>query len=125
MRRRSRRARACSSGALLAVDELAHLEHGDDRHEAQEDEDAGQKQPDRASESEPVPKAAGEEVPGGGHEVLIEARDDDDVALEPHAEDDADRDEEEQRLVEAQPRKPEELRDDDVEENLPPILQRV
>ena len=63
---------------------------------AQEQEQQRQKQPDGPDEGGPVPYRARVHAPGGGQEVAMKAGDDDDETLEPHADVDEHRDQEEQ-----------------------------
>ena len=72
----------------------AHLGDGNHRQEAHEQEQQRQEQPDRADERAPVPDRRAVVAPRRRQEIAVQARHDDHEALEPHADVDDDRDDE-------------------------------
>src|ERR1022692_2811803 len=73
---------------------------GNHRQQADEEEEQEQEQADGAKVGEPIPSGGVEDGPRRGKEILRQAADDDDIALEPHADEDDDgRDKQEDRLA--------------------------
>src|SRR6185437_3794385 len=99
---------------LLAADDLAQLEDRDDRQEANEQEEAGEDEADRAVENPFVPDRAAEGEPLRRHVIMRKAGDDEAEALEPHADHDADRQQPQDQLVPPYRRYPQKLRQRDV-----------
>src|SRR6185312_7512809 len=92
----------------------------DDGHDAQDEEKECEEEADRAGERRPIPEGGEEVPPHGGSVITMKRGDDDDESLEPHADDDAGRDEEERHGAATHPRDPEELRDEGIEYGLGP-----
>src|SRR5438874_1477734 len=78
---------------LLLVQDFLGLEDRDHREHTDDQQERHHEQPDRSKIGRPVPERRGVTAPRGDEEVAVEAGDQDHVALEPHADDHAERDE--------------------------------
>ena len=76
--------RVVGVGIALRRDAL-HLKHVNDRKETDEKEEKENKETDGSDKEADVDPSRGEVTPGGGEEIAVDRRDDDDKPFEPHA----------------------------------------
>src|SRR6185503_490554 len=72
--------------AVSPVPEHAlYLAHGDERQEAREQEEGGEEEPEAAEQGRDLDRRRGVHRPARRQEVAVQRGDDDDEALDPHA----------------------------------------
>src|SRR5690242_13296728 len=116
----------CAIGLVLRLDvglrqQRLYFEDRNHRHEAQEQQERGQEQAERAGIQHEVPLRRRIMRPRRGHEVVGERRHDDHEALEPHADADDQRHDEQQAEVLAYALEPQQLHHADVDRDQRPV----
>src|SRR5438876_8536981 len=93
-----------------------HFRHRDHRQEPDEQQEERRENPERADERPDIDPGWNKNTPGGRNEIAMQAADDDDETLEPHAGVDAHANEINDQNISTAPAEPKELGRKDVAE---------
>src|SRR5208283_1817397 len=99
---------------LLVMDDLAHLEYGDGGEKPYKKENQQHEETKRAGIGCPIPFRRNVDAPGRWQKVAVQAGDDDDETLQPHADVDDDRNDPNPNHVQTHLAHPQQLRQRDV-----------
>src|SRR5262249_60149011 len=106
---------------LLFVQYFLGLEDGDDGDYSDDQQERHHEQADSSEIRCPVPERGRVAAPRRDEEVAIEAGDENHITLEPHADDDAERNEEQRPWRTARGAPPQRLENDEIEDDRAPI----